>query len=128
MTMAKAPKEMMGHKTYAADFIEQDIDRAVFTGSAMDDNLQSALLTVAAEVWALRRRTMISELLHERHSTVTREMIETYHPTEKEITEWKQLRDDFVNLTFNAFLRRKDMVYNSSINVDPAPINERLTQ
>lgn len=121
--MASPPKEMMGHKTYAADFIDQDNDRGVFLGSAMGDNLYSALLTVMAELWALRRRTMVSELLHERHESVTREMIETYQPTEQETAEWKQMRDDFVNLTYGAFLRRKDVKYNTSMDVDKAPLD-----
>ena len=122
--MAKAPKELAGHKTYAADFIDQDNDRGVFLGSSMADNLYSALLTVAAEVWALRRRSMIGELLHERHATVTRDMIEKYQPSAQESAEWKVARDDFVNLMYGAFLRRKDIKYDTSLEVDKAPTDQ----
>jgi hypothetical protein len=121
--MGDVPKQIGGRKTYAANFIDQDNDRGVFLGSAMADNLYSALLTVAAEVWALRRRCLITELLHERHGAVTREMIETYKPTAEEEAGWKALRDDFVNLTWGAFLRRKDIPYTTSLQVDKAPID-----
>ena len=107
--------------TYTVDFYKQDNDRGVFMGSAMADNLFTAVWNLTAEGWTDRRRIWIMTSLLEKHGKVTNEMIEQYVPTEEEEKLWKAKRDAMVSQMLDPFLRRKDIPYASSIHPDPTP-------
>ncbi len=114
-------KKKSDRPTYTADFYKQDNDRGVFLGSAMNDNLFTALWNLAAEVWVDRRRIWIMTSLLEKHGKVTNEMIEQYVPTEEEEAKWKAKRDAMVSQMFDPFLRRKDVDYAKSLIADQFP-------
>ncbi len=119
--MAETPKGKSSHPTYTADYVKQDNDRGVFMGSAMNDNLFTAFLTLSAEVWTDRRRIWIITSLLEKHGKVTAEMIEKYVPTAEEEEQWKAKRDAFVSLMYDPFLRSKDIPYATSFVTDQSP-------
>jgi hypothetical protein len=56
--MAELPK---GRPDYAVDFVKSDYDKAVITDNVHTDNLMTAMLNLAAELWVVRRRLLISE-------------------------------------------------------------------
>ena len=89
---------------YTSDYIVGDVEKAVFLGNPLLDNLFSSLLAINAETWANRRRTMVLErLLAEKG--VTTEMIEGYMPTPEEEVEWRAERDRFIDMTLGPMLR-----------------------
>jgi hypothetical protein len=89
---------------YTSDYIVGDVEKAVFLGNPLLDNLFSSLLAINAETWANRRRTMVLErLLAEKG--VTPEMIEGYMPTPEEEVEWRAERDRFIDMTLGPMLR-----------------------
>ena len=89
---------------YTSDYIVGDVERAVFLGNPLLDNMFSSLLAINAETWANRRRTMVLErLLAEKG--VTTEMIEGYMPTPEEEVEWRAERDRFIDMTLGPMLR-----------------------
>ena len=42
--------------THTADFIESDVERAVFLGNPVLDNMMTSLIALGSEVWSGRRR------------------------------------------------------------------------
>jgi hypothetical protein len=89
---------------YTSDYIVGDVEKAVFLGNPLLDNLFSSLLAINAETWANRRRTMVLErVLAEKG--VTAEMIEGYMPTPEEEVEWRAERDRFIDMTLGPMLR-----------------------
>ena len=90
--------------TYTSDFIVGDVEKAVFLGNPVLDNLLTTVLAINAETWANRRRTMVLERLLA-DKGVTREMIEGYVPTPEEEAEWMAERDRFIGMTLSPLLR-----------------------
>jgi hypothetical protein len=91
--------------TYTSDFIVGDMEKVVFLGNPILDNLVSMVLAINAETWANRRRTMVLERLLA-DKGVTKEMIEGYVPTPEEEAEWKAERDRFIGMTLSPLLRQ----------------------
>ena len=94
--------------TYASDFIPSDVERAVFLGNPVLDNMMSSLIALGAEVWSNRRRMKVLEsLLAEKG--ITEEMVESYMPTSEQEAEWQKDRDRFIDLTYSPLLREGDL-------------------
>jgi hypothetical protein len=49
--------------THTSDFIKSDVEKAVFLGDPILDNMLTTILAVSAETWANRRRTLVLERL-----------------------------------------------------------------
>ncbi len=93
--------------TYTTDFIKSDTERAVFLGNPLFDNMMTALISLGSEVWTTRRRVKVLESLLA-DKGVTREMMESYMPTDAENAEWQKERDAFIERTFGALARSGD--------------------
>lgn len=90
--------------TYASDFIKSDVEKAVFLGNPILDNMVTTMIAVCSELWANRRRTRVLErLLAEKG--ISQEMIEGYLPSESEEAEWRAERDRFIEMAFGPLLR-----------------------
>jgi hypothetical protein len=94
--------------TYASDFIASDVERAVFLGNPVLDNMMTSLIALGAEVWSNRRRMKVVEALLAEKG-VTAEMVETYMPTAEQDAEWQKDRDRFIDLTYSPLLREGDL-------------------
>ena len=94
--------------TYASDFIPSDVERAVFLGNPILDNMMTSLIALGAEVWSNRRRMKVVEALLAEKG-VTNAMIEKYMPTSEEEAEWQKDRDRFIDLTYSPLLREGDL-------------------
>lgn len=94
--------------TYASDFIPSDVERAVFLGNPVLDNMMTSLIAMGAEVWANRRRMKVVEALLAEKG-ITSEMVEQYMPTADQEAEWQQDRDRFIDLTYSPLLREGDL-------------------
>lgn len=95
-------------KTYASDFIPSDVERAVFLGNPVLDNMMTSLIALGAETWSNRRRMKVLEALLAEKG-VTSEMVETYMPSADEEAEWQKDRDRFIDLTYSPLLREGDL-------------------
>lgn len=93
---------MTANRGYTADFIKSDTDQATFMKDPALDHLMTALVSISTEIWALARRSKITERLLEDHGKVTREMIESYKPGAEEEKAWRQERDQFIERTFGS--------------------------
>ena len=107
--------------TYTTDFIKHDTDHAVFLGSAMIDNIMTALIALSSEVWTARRRNKVLEATLEKHGILKRELTEAYMPTPEENARWTAERDGFVRTMFDPFLRQADIPFSSSMDPTPNP-------
>jgi len=85
---------------YATEFIKGDWDKAQYLSDPQLDNVQAALLGLGTEFWALRRRMMVIESLLEQNKVVTKAAVESYRPTEAEMTAWNAERDDLIDRVF----------------------------
>jgi len=94
--------------TYTSDFIPSDVERAVFLGNPVLDNMMSSLIALGAEVWSNRRRMKVLEALLAEKG-VTSEMVETFMPTPEQEAEWQKDRDRFIDLTYSPLLREGDL-------------------
>ena len=94
--------------TYASDFIPSDVEKAVFLGNPILDNMMTSLIALGAEVWSNRRRMKVVEALLAEKG-VTNAMIEKYMPTADEEAEWQKDRDRFIDLTYSPLLREGDL-------------------
>jgi hypothetical protein len=100
---------------YASDFIPSDIERAVFLGNPVLDNMMASIIALGTEVWSTRRRMKVLEsLLAEKG--VTNEMIEQYKPTADQDAAWQKDRDRFINLAFSPLLREGDLPVSTPFN------------
>ena len=108
--MAKRTKPAIkaDRPTHAVDFFKSDVDRVRFYDDPMTDNIVTAILTLSAETWSNRRRTLVLERLLEEKG-VTREMIESYMPTDEDVAEWQVERDRFVNAVMGALSREGNL-------------------
>jgi hypothetical protein len=91
--------------THVTDFVKSDIDQAVFLGNPAVDDLMTTVIALGAEVWALRRRVWITELLLQEQKTVTPAMIEAYVLTPEQELAFKKERDMFVQTAFGHMAR-----------------------
>jgi len=106
-------------KTYATPAKPSDIDRAVFLGNAATDNMFTAVMAMAAELWAVRRRQKIVEAVLEKRGLATRDLIEKYIPTADEAAQWQSERDTFVKMIYDPFTKNGDIPYHSSLKFEP---------
>ena len=94
--------------TYASDFIKSDVDRAVFLGNPILDNMMSTILALSSETWSNRRRTKVLErLLAEKG--ITQEMVEGYMPTAEDAVEWQADRDRYIDMVLGPLLREGEL-------------------
>lgn len=100
-----APREVNGHKTYAADYIAADTRSKIFLDNPHIDNLLSVVFALGAEIWSDRKRARITELLLERHGKVTREMVEKYQPSAEEEAAWQAEREAMVTRVYAVLSR-----------------------
>jgi len=90
----------------ATDFVKSDYDKALILDSVHADNMMAAMMNLAAELWVVRRRLMISEKLADQKVFATAEAIDAYKPTKEETAAWKQERDVFIDRTLSVLTRR----------------------
>ena len=93
---------------YTSEFIASDVERGVFLGNPILDNLMSSVMALGSEVWATRRRMHVLEALLEEKG-VTNEMIEQYVPSQEQQEKWEKDRDRFIDLAYSPLLREGDM-------------------
>jgi len=103
--------------TYASDFIPSDVERAVFLGNPVLDNMMTSLIALGAEVWSNRRRMKVLEALLE-DKGVTAEMVEQFMPTAEQEAEWQKDRDRFIDLTYSPLLREGDLPVSAAFTRD----------
>lgn len=94
--------------TYASDFIPSDVERAVFLGNPVLDNMMTSLIALGAEVWSNRRRMKVVEALLVEKG-ISNDMVEQYMPTAEEDAAWQKDRDRFIDLTYSPLLREGDL-------------------
>ncbi len=92
---------------YTSDFIPSDIEKGVFLGNPMLDNMMASMIALGTEMWSMRRRMKVLEAVLEQKG-VTQEMIEQYVPTAEQEAAWKKDRDRFIDLTYSPMLREGD--------------------
>lgn len=109
-------------KTVATEYIKADYDRAYFHNDPMIDSLFTSLTALSANVWTIQQRLRITEILLEKHGSVTREMIEKYIPTDEEAKKFKDERDAFVAEIYDPFKESGDIAYASSFH--PPSLNK----
>ncbi len=100
--MADAKKE---RPTYAVDYIKGDWDKVVYTDNPHIDNLMDAILGLGAELWTLKRRTMVIEKFLDEKHVALKAQIEAYVPTEQERDTWAKERDDYIARVFSVLTR-----------------------
>lgn len=103
--------------TYAADFIPSDVEKAVFLGNPILDNMMSSMIALGAEVWATQRRQKVLEVLLAEKG-VTKEMVEKYVPTPDQEVEWRKDRDRLIDLTYSPLLREGDLPVSTAFRHD----------
>jgi hypothetical protein len=102
-------KDAKNRPTYTVEPIKNDTVTAVFLGDQVQDNMMTAMIALASETWATRKRQFITESLMEKHSKVTREMIEQYVPTPEEEAAWAKARDLFISTTFGSLMNGRKL-------------------
>lgn len=120
-------KDAKNRPTYAVDAIKNDTDTAIFLGDQVQDNMMTAMVALASETWATRKRQFITEALMEKHSKVTREMIEQYVPTPEEDAEWSKARDVFISATFGSLMNGRQLAKVDAPAVGQGPSLTRPT-
>ena len=114
--MATSPLKT-DRKTYAAEFVKADYDRAVFMGHPLMDSMFTSITALAMNVWTIQRRMRIVEILLEKNGAVTREMIEKYQPTEEEAAKLHAERSLFVAEIYDPYKESGDVGYGGSLHV-----------
>jgi hypothetical protein len=100
--MANEPQD---RPDYSVDFVKNDYDKSLITDNVHTDNLMSAVLSLAGEVWVVRRRLLIAEELANQKVFATAAAIDGYVPGAKEIAAWEQERDTFIERTLSVLTR-----------------------
>jgi len=124
MVMVKSKLEAGNRKTVAAEYVLSDYDKAYFLKDPMIDSIFTSMTALAANVWALQRRQEITELLLEKHGSVTREMIEKYMPTEEEHKKIQEKRSAFVDEIYDPFKQSGTIDYASSFHPPSLDLDE----
>ena len=91
--------------TYAADFIKGDWDKATYINDPHVDSLVAVVVSLATELWGMRRRQMVVETLLAKGNLVSAAAIESYEPNEAERAAWTAERDDTIERIFTALTR-----------------------
>jgi hypothetical protein len=112
-------KDAKNRPTYAVEAIKNDTATAIFLGDQIQDNMMTAMIALASETWATRKRQFITEALMEKHAKVTREMIEQYVPTPEEEAEWAKARDILISSTFGSLMNGRQLA-----QVDAPPVGQ----
>ncbi len=124
MVMVKSKLEAGDRKTVASEYVLSDYDAAYFLKDPMIDSIFTAMTALAANVWALQRRQEVTEILLEKHGSVTREMIETYMPNEEEQRKIQERRDAFVDEIYDPFKQSGTIDYASSFHPPSLNLSE----
>ena len=124
MAKVKSKLEAGNRKTVASEYVVADYDAAYFLKDPMIDSIFTSMTALAANVWALQRRQEITELLLEKHGSVTREMIESYMPTEEEQKKIQDRRDAFVDEIYDPFKQSGTINYASSFHPPSLNLDE----
>lgn len=111
-------------KKVATEFVPADYDEAYFLKDPMIDSIFTSMTALAANVWALQRRIDTTEILLEKHGSVTREMIENYVPTEEEQRKISDQRDAFVDEIYDPFKQSGTVAYASSFHPPSLNLDE----
>lgn len=121
--MADKPKE---HADYAVDFVKSDYDKAVITDSVHSDNLMTAMLSLAGEVWVIRRRLLIADKLAQQKQFATAAAIDAYKPSAEETAAWERERNSFIERTLSVLTRPGKRLEGTSIpqKADTAPLRK----
>lgn len=90
---------------HAVDFVKSDYDQALITGDVHTDNLMTAVLNLAGEVWVLRRRQLIVEQLGQQKVFATAAAIDAYVPSAQQSAAWEAERDAFIERTLAVLTR-----------------------
>lgn len=85
--------------THRGDYIEPRADD-VFLRDAALDNVMSTVIALGSEFWALQKRMNVVETLLEEKGTVSKDMIESYRPTEEDQAAWEEQRDRFIKRVY----------------------------
>ena len=96
------------YPTHTTDFIAADVDKVRFYDDPMTDNIVTAILALGTETWSNRRRTLVLERLLEEKG-VTRDMIESYMPTDEDVAEWQTERDRLVEMIMGPLMREGNL-------------------
>lgn len=100
--MADKPK---ANADFAVDFVKSDYDQSIITDNVHTDNLMSAVLNMAGELWVIRRRLLIAERLAQQKVFATAAAIDAYVPGEQETAAWESERDSFIDRTLSVLTR-----------------------
>lgn len=90
--------------THASDFIEYDIDNVVFYDNPVLDNLMTTVIALGSEVWSTKRRVKILESVLAKQG-ISKDLVESYTPTEEEESAWRSERDQFIEKTYGGLKR-----------------------
>jgi hypothetical protein len=121
--MADKPKQ---HADSAVDFVKSDYDKAVITDSVHTDNLMTAMLNLAGEVWVIRRRLLIADKLAQQKVFATAAAIDAYVPSAQETASWERERDSFIDRTLSVLTRPGKRLEGTNIPMarDAAPLRK----
>ena len=97
---AKQPR-----KAAAGDYVFADSDNISMFPDQIVDNLMHVVVALGAELWALRRRTMVLEKVLEKAGVSTQD-IENFVPSDDDKALWEQERNIFIKRTFSGLERR----------------------
>ena len=123
ISMADQPK---GRADVAVDFVKSDYDKAVITDDVHTDNLMTAMLQLAGEVWVIRRRLLIADRLAEKKVFATAAAIDAYVPSAEETAAWERERNSFIDRTLSVLTRPGKRLEGASIpsKRDAAPLRK----
>jgi hypothetical protein len=121
--MADQPK---GRTDAAVDFVKSDYDKAVITDNVHTDNLMTAMLNLAGEVWVIRRRLLIADKLAEKKVFATAAAIDAYVPSAPETAAWERERNAFIDRTLSTLTRPGKRLEGASVpsKRDAAPLRK----
>lgn len=116
--MAEAKTDRSGKAT---DFIKMDWATARYVDDQNVDNLLSVVVSLGTELWAVRRRQMALESLLNKSGTVTKQMIESYEPSEAERIAWAAERDDTIERIYSVLSRVSQPTHGVPAKTDKVP-------
>lgn len=108
MATKTSPDLETDRPTYAREFLKSDVDKVAFYDHPMIDNIVTSILALGSEIWSNQRRTLVLERLLEEKG-ITRDMVESYMPTDQDVAEWQTERDRFVERALSPLMRVGDL-------------------
>ncbi len=106
--MASKTRQNGDYPEHTVVHFESDADKVRFYGDPTMDNVITAILALGMETWSIKRRSLVLERLLEERG-VTRDMIESYMPTDDDTAEWAKERDRFVTQVMGPLAREGNM-------------------